>query len=331
MNATLQAKCDLFAENIRTFKDAFAWDSSMISVACSALYTTRGVPADGAYLKECARILRKREGIFSEFRGHTKPFVATRMSLSGAPEAYLDDLRYVYKILRRGKFFGSEMYVLAASTILDHSDASGAEAACERAREIFNRMRREHPWLTSESDMPFAAMLSVLDVPVDVLIDDMEACFQLLRPKFHRGEALQSLSHVLSVSDLPPEEKCGRVAELFDTLKEMKHRYSRGYELAPLGALVMLDLPPEEIAYEIAEADTYLKGARGCGNLLMGADIRRMYSAMLVMNEHMPEHDLTEDARISSVIATVIALEVCMIIACSSSTSAASASSSSSH
>ena len=134
------------------------------------------------------------------------------------------------------------------------------------------------------------------------------------------------MSHVLSVSELPPAEKCGRVAAIFDCLREMKHRYSRGYALAPLGALAMLDLPPEEIAYEIAEVDTYLKGIRGCGNLLMGSDWRRMYSAMLVMNAYMPEEEgVSAGAAVSGVIAQVIAMEICMIIACTSSTHAASA------
>ena len=58
-------------------------------------------------------------------------------------------------------------------------------------------MKEKHPWLTSDEDIPFAAMLAVSDLDTDSLISEMEKNYEILKQKFSDKNAVQTLSHVL--------------------------------------------------------------------------------------------------------------------------------------
>ena len=326
MIAELKEKCDLLVNNRKTITSAFTWDSGLMSLAAASLYTGSGLTVDSKKLKECEAIIKSKTNAFSEFRGNVKMPLICKMALSDDPQKYFMNVETLYKLLNKSKWIGNEYKIMAAITICDHADESEYALFVNKTNEIYSRMKQEHKWLTSDEDIPFAAMLAVSGIDVDKLIDEMELNYKILKEKFHDSNAVQSLSHILSLDEQPAELKCAKVEAIFNELKAMKHKFGTGYELATLGTLTMLDIQEKEVATLIAEVDDYLKGQKGFGDFLLGPNERRLYAAQLVLNQYGSEDNKAEDVVLGSMLAITIAIEICMMI-CMTSCMAASYSS----
>ena len=314
MNTELKEKCDLLVKNRKTITSAFAWDSGRMSLAAATLYTSNGITADREKLKQCEAIIKTKTNAFSEFRGNVKMPLICKMTLSDNPEKYFENVETIYKLLNKSKWIGNEYKIMAAITICDHADESEYELLVNRTNEIYSRMKQEHKWLTSDEDIPFAALLAVSGMNIDKLIAEMELDYKILKEKFHDSNAVQSLSHILALDEQPAEVKCAKVGSVFNELKAIKHKFGTGYELATLGSFTMLDIQEKEVANLIAETDDYLKGQKGFGDLSLGAGERRLYAAQLVLNQYGPENKNVEGVVLGSMLALTIAMEICMIL-----------------
>ena len=314
MDTVLKEKCDLLVKNRKTITSAFAWDSDRMSLAAATLYTSSDLTADSEKLKECEAIIKAKTSTLSEFRGNVKMPLICKMALTDDPKKYFDNVETVYRLLNKSKWIGNEYKIMAAITICDYADVSEYELYVNRTNEIYSRMKQEHKWLTSDEDIPFAAMLAVSGMDVDKLIDEMELNYKILKEKFHDSNAVQSLSHILALDEQPAEVKCAKVESVFNELKAMKHNFGTGYELATLGTLTMLDIQEKEVAKLIAETDDYLKEQKGFGNFALGAKERRLYAAQLVLNQYGPEDTKVEGVVLGSMLALTIAIEICMIL-----------------
>ena len=214
MITELKEKCDLLVKNRKTITSAFAWDSGLMSLTAATLYTSSGITADSKKLKQCEAIIKSRTSAFSEFRGNVKMPLICKMALSDTPEKYFNNVETVYKLLNKSKWIGNEYKIMAAITICDHADESEYESFVDKTNEIYSRMKQEHKWLTSDEDIPFAAMLAVSGIDVDKLIDEMELNYKILKEKFHDSNAVQSLSHILALDEQPAEVKCAKVESI---------------------------------------------------------------------------------------------------------------------
>lgn len=326
MIAELKEKCDLLVQNKRILQDAFKWQAGLMSLTAATLYTDRGTPVNAEQLKRCEAIMKEKTSVFSEFRGNVKMPLLCKMALSDDPEKYFANVEKLYGLLNNGKWLGDEYRIMAAITLCDHVDESEYEAAVSRTNEIYSRMKQEHQWLTSNEDIPFAAILAVSGLDIDRLICEMEKNYRILKDTFHNSNAVQSLSHILALDERIAEEKCASVVSLFDELKAIKHRFGTSYELATLGTLTLLELPEKETAALIAEADDYLKGQKGFGALALSASERRLFAAQLVLQQYGPKPNPGDSAVLGSVLALTIATEISMTlcVACCISASASS-------
>lgn len=323
MDETLKNCCDLLGENRNIIQKVFRWDSDVMRLACAAVFTGSGKTADVEKLKKCEKILKTRERFFSEFRGNLRLIVLAKMALSDDPEAYWVHLREVYHSFTRNRVFGEEFCLLAAIQLLDAAEPGRISEAVERTYAIHDRMRKGHPWLTGQGDLPMAAVLAVRKLNPEVLFEEMEDCYQLLREKFHAGESAQICSHVMSVSGSGAERKCSRMFAIWDGLKQSRHRYGTGKELAILAALALLDRPTELIAQDILEADEALAKKRGFGFFAIGMVQRRMYAAQVVLNAYAQKGNTVDSSVISSSIALSIAQAVCTSVIATTTASAA--------
>ena len=141
----------------------------------------------------------------------------------------------------------------------------------------------------------------------------MEACYANLKTKFNDNNAMQSVSHVLALDEASTEEKCSRLCNIFNQLKEKRHKYGTGYEMTVLGTMSILDIPVEQIVDEIIEADEFLKQQKGFGDFVMGDKRRRMYAALMVMDSHIPPADRSHKALLNATMTLVIAMQICML------------------
>lgn len=315
MNQALKEKCDLLIANRATVIKAFKWSSELMSLAAAGILTSAGVEANEETLKSCEAIIKDETSAFSSFRANVKIPVICKMALSDSPAEYFKKLTEVYNLFNSKPFFGNEYQILAAITICDRiSDISEAQELVNKTNAVYAKMKEYHRFLTSNEDLPFAAMIAVSGMDIQAAMDEAETSFDLLDETFHDNNAIQTLSHVLALDASKAGEKCGRVADIFNELKEKKHKFGTGYELSSLGTLISLDFGNDEIADLIIEADEYLKEQKGFGDMLLGSKERRMVAAQTVAFAFCNADTDADSIVLSSLLSITLTIELCLYI-----------------
>ena len=330
MREAITRKCDLLIENWKLIHKGYWLENSSIAAIAAATFAEKDRSADVERLKECQKILKKKEGIFSEFRGNSELIVTAKMALSDDPERYLEDVTGVYKKFQKGKFWESNYRALAAMTVCDVGKASDADAVIEKTNEILKGMNKAHPLLTSDEDTSFAVLLAISDKKTEVILEELEETYQILKKKFAlHDNAVYSLSQVLTSYEGNAQDKADKAIDIYDAFAAAGAKYGKGYELASLGTLIGLNATPEDIASEVAEAADYLKGNKGFGAFDMGKATRLMFGTMVVAGDNSDENYKVGASVISGTVARVIAEQTAMLVAImAASTSSATTSSS---
>lgn len=318
MNTDLREKCDLLVENRNIIRDAIKWESDLMTLAGASFFVGMGMKADSEKLKNCNEILKTKAGFLSDYRGNVKIPLLCKMSASEDPDKYFEDINTIVSYMKDLKWIDKQYKIMAAITIKDHGQEDEYMDAVDKMVKLYKGMKENHPWLTSSEDIPFAAMLAASEIDEEALLREMEACYEILKDDFFDKNAVQTLSHFLAAVDERASAKCERVKKIWDLLKENKHKYSSGYELAVLGTLCMLDIPTDKIVEEIIVADAYLKEYKGFGNLSLGKKTRLMYGGLMVVNTYLPPAYLGNESILASSLATVTAMEICMLVVVSS-------------
>lgn len=262
METRLQEKCDLFIKNREAINRKFPFEKSLMKAAAALIFTGVGKEADVERLGECRKLLAKRKGAFSTFRAVVELPLLTRMALSEDPEQCLEDVIAVNKKLQKGKIFDNAYIILAAILICDQGKSNRVDAVIEKYKELFKRMDKKHPFITSDEDLSYAALMALSDRDTDLILKDMEECYRYLKKTCKLGassNALQGLSELFAMTDGNHQEKCERIAALYKLLKEKKAEVSDGTEFTSFGPLAETDAAVEALAEEIIEADAYLE------------------------------------------------------------------------
>jgi len=324
---SLQKRCDLFIHNRDTIKSAFGWESAYMYPLCANIYSSKGLQADAAQMKKSREILKKRTSLFSNFRGTSKMAIISMLSVSTFPEQQMEQMLLAYNALK-SVFWGSEYLSVAAAVLAEMADPNQYGKIAQRTRAIYNRMKKRHPFLTSGEDSTLAALLALSEMEDDFIEEEMERCYVALKPYFFSKDAIQSLSHVLTLGKIPVQDKCQKVVQLFNYLRNRGYKYGVSYELATLGVLTLLDVEIDVLAEEIIEVDNFLKNHKGFGVWGIGAKQRLMYAAMLVMSDYVPDARTIQIAALNGIISLVIAQQVaiCVSLAAVSAAAATSAS-----
>lgn len=326
MKESLQRRCELFINNRDAIKASFAWESTYIFPLCAGLCTSKNMRADTERMKACRDLLKQKTGVFSNFRGTAKLAILTMLSLSPSPERQLENMLAVYTSLKE-VFWNSEYLVVASSAIAELAPPEQYVQITRRTREIYNRMKAAHPFLTSGEDSAFAALLALSGLD-DVRIEqEMELCYSLLKPSFFSGNAVQSLSHVLALGEGDVQIRCGKALHLYRYLKERGYKYGTSYELSTLGALALLDVDMTMLAEEMMDVDNYLRHQRGFGAFGVGSRQRLMYAGILVLSEYVPGTQTIQTAALSGIVALVIAQQAAMCASIAATSAAASSAS----
>lgn len=234
----------------------------------------------------------------------------------------------VYGLLKN-EFWTSAYLPLASMVIAQMAGPSQYESIAVRTRTIYNRMKAEHPFLTSAEDSAFCALMALSEKADDDLIEDAEECYQLLKPHFFSSNAVQSLGHVLALCDGEAQAKCQKTLELFEALRAAGCKYGTSYELPTLGVLAMTDGNLTEIAQEIAEIDSWLSEQSGFGLFSsVSSKQRLMYAGIVAMRDYLGENTM-QTAAINGTISLIVAQEAAMCAAVAASSAAAASASSS--
>lgn len=326
MNESMLNNCNQLIANRNQVKSVFAGDGGLVHLCCAGIYSSKGLTVNEALLKESKDLIKKKAGAFSNFAGTARAPIAAMMATSGNPEQTLENGLQAYDVLKK-EFWSSTYLPLAAMIIAQRADTYQYEEIARRTRAIFDRMKAEHPFLTSSEDSAFCALMALSEKSDEDLINDMEECYQILKPNFFSSNAVQSLSHVLALCDGTAAEKCDRTMELFEKLKAAGKKYGTEYELSTLGVLAMSGADLDDIVAEMIEIDHWLSKQKGFGAWSgITSKQRLMYAGILAQKDYINENNM-QTAAVGSTIALIVAQEAAMFAVITASTVAAASSS----
>ena len=318
MERQIESKCLDLVEAYRILSSGNKMEFSEMILACAGIYAAAGRTPDMDRLAECKKLLKSRAGIFSNFRGSDELLVRCKMALAPDPALYFENMESEYRRIKT--FFSGEQTVLAAMILAEQGSSEGL---AEKTKQIYKEMKDAHPWLTSENDLPFAALMAASGRDASAVYAEAEEIYELLRKELRvEKDTLQMLSHILAIRGGRPEEKCERLCALVSGLKAAGHPLGRGSRLAILGILVDCGLPADALVERICETDDFLKKHKPFHGLFgVGRECRRMFAVQMVQASLSGEDSLSASAMLTASVELAIVTMILMMIIISSTAS----------
>ncbi|MBP3618046.1 MAG: DUF4003 domain-containing protein [Lachnospiraceae bacterium] len=323
MRDEVRRNCELLIQNRDTVQDAFKWGNSLLGLSAAQMITSKGKRTDVTTLKTCKALIKERTGAFSNFRGNANCAITAMLAVNGSAETLLEDGMQVHEMLKE-KLRDSAYLPMAAMSIARLAERTRYEEIVDKTKEIYDRIKKEHPFLTSAEDSSFCALLAMSEKSVEALVTEAETCYRFLTEHTrYPKNSVQSLSHVLALYDGTAEEKCEKVVELYETFKACGLKYGTNYELPMLGILAMTKDDYEALAEELSEVSTWLSKQKGFGFWGSVTLKQRLMFAGMLLQESEGQDEVSETALLQSAIATVVAQEAAMLAVMAASASAA--------
>lgn len=306
MRAALQQLCEQFIRNRDEIKKAAKLNSAYMYPACAHLFCARGQQAQQEKLLYCRDLIKQQTSVFSQFRGNIHLPLICLLAMEENPEDKLRRVLGIYQLLRK-EFPASDFLVLGAFLITDeNSSLDQITQKVQRSKTLYQRIRKNHPFLTSSEDSVFALLLTASQKDDDALLAEIEENFQLLKTRYKNPNQAQCMSHVLTMADGTPYEKAERVMKLHDAITLAGGKYGRYYELPTLAALSMLNTDEKTLSMDIMDVYEYLGYQSGYGFWGLAKTTRLMHAVMIVSCEQ--ERNTAMDAAIlASTLSLIIA------------------------
>lgn len=324
MDKLTESKCLELVENYRVLSEGNKWEFTEMVLACAGLYLAAEAQPDVNRLQECKKLLKSRAGIFSSFRGTDELLVRCKMALAEDPAQYFEKLESEYQRIK--SFFSGEQTALAAMILAEQDDAEGL---AEKTKQIYKEMKAAHPWLTSENDLPFAALMAASGKEASAVYAEAEEIYAHLKNNLHADrDTMQMLSHILAIRSGSADAKSEKLCELARGLKEAGHSLGRGSRLAILGLLADSGLPTDALVERICETDDFLRQHKPFRGLFgVGKDCRRMFAVQMVYASLSREESIGASAMVTASVELAIITMILMMIIVTSTTAASHSSS----
>lgn len=314
----LELMCNDFIKNRDILRKDFTWENPHIISNSSIMFLDSGKKLDENRFIECDKIIKENTSGFSNFRGMVKmPFI-TSMALSTDPLEKLNKSSAIYEILKK-YFSGSQYIALGAIMLADIVDPNNYEQVACRAKSIYTQIRKIHPFLTSSEDITFCLLLASSDMSEERILEETERCYNLLKPKFSSANAVQALSHVLTLLEGTPEEKSQNTISLFNKLKEKGYKYGTGFEIPTLGLLANLgnqgdnNITQDELINKFEEVDTYLSNQKGYSGVFGVSKQQRYMHVSMILNKYYNADNIGDISLLNSTLAIVIAEQIAIM------------------
>ncbi len=330
MTDTLNQRLRLLIDSRDVAREVYPMSGGLLHLCAASVYALNGQAAQVERLRASKTLLKDRVGAFNYFRSAVEEPMAALLDVSGQPEQTLENSLRVYDLLKQD-FHSSPYLPLTAFSLAHLAPQTRYEELARRTRALYERMNREHPFLTSYEDSAHCALLAMSSQTDDLLIHDIEDCYTRLKPEFFSANAVQSLCHMLALFPGEAEEKCRRVLALRDAVKAAGRKWGTNYELSTLGIVALCTDNPQALAHRVVEADAFLEGQKGFGVFSsVSAAQRLMYAALLVLADEATPSIALPSSLISSTVSLILAQEAALCAAVTASVTVAAASSTSS-
>lgn len=191
-----------------------------VVLTITSYYVTSDREFNAESLNKAMDALKQKAGWFSPLRGNLLPMMAAFLDTPGiVTEEEVDRLFDKQRILRTVGFRNTIHSYLAA--LLMTNDPTLYETEARQAKKLYDAMKKQHFFLTSDDDYAYAVLLGKRGgVPIEHA-KSMRTYYDALRKEgFRAGNELQWMSQVMTYVDIPFDAKLvARAVELLDRFK----------------------------------------------------------------------------------------------------------------
>ena len=254
MERKLANICETYINNRDEMRRILRSSGIPMHLMGAAVLTALGSKADEEKILAAEELLKEREPIDSPIRGAIKSVTTVHMQLAS-------DMQDILFLLDR--------------TGLIH----------EGMGKGFASLKDKSGYVTAA----FAAACGITNTKA--YLEDVERCMSYLKESGVIENVSEDLGMLLALIPLETEEKCKRVLALAEAFKAINMDFEHEEEAGMLGFLAALDMPADEIAAAVYEADEFLKLYSGFVEGT-GCILRHVYASMLVMMTYAGERSI---------------------------------------
>ena len=305
MNDNLTKTCETFLynksiiENTSRLISAFNTDTYFSAIG-AYYFMAQKTEANEEMIKLCRQIIKENNGIFSSFRGTGEPIFACILAADKDPGTKMALALAAYDALRR--FFSFSPFLPYLALIMtDIVTPDSYNLIALNTEEIYNSMRASHIFLTNNEDIPYAGLFAMNKRQNEELLLESETIYSILADNFSlfSRNALQTVSHALTLCIGEPRQKCTNFFNLYDKVKDVGLKYSHSFDLIALSILANLGLDLDTITEDLLDVTDYLKSRY---SFFSGAK-RRQHAIMICAAHYMNTNiELTSAIVVSSLL-----------------------------
>lgn len=285
MRDELHRICEEYLKKREMMAEIFTWYNVRLYPVCAGIALDK-VNITKEEVVGCKKMIEKKTNIFSELRGNAFPPIACHLACAENPEELLEQVLKIYKMLRNADV-PSGYLPLAAIIIATFGDECDYDRLIEKTRDIYHRMKEEHPILTSGEDSPYAAMLALDIKETQDIIQEVEKCYEFLKGSFFSKNAVQSLSHVLAMGEGDTLDKCRRFMDIYMTFKMKGYKFDADYYLSVLGAVSLIPFEVNSLVDDVIAVTEFLDKQPGFGMIDSSLKERMAHATVIVSKEYL--------------------------------------------
>lgn len=282
MSSTLQ----LFLENDQAIKSAFKWENKLMKTYGALQCAIKQKSINISSVKKMKENIKNQTTIFSYFRGNTLFALSLDLSLHGIEKQISKHTTSYYKKLKEEGFLRSRNLPFVANFLSTELNEEDVEQTMKRALLIYYQMKDDHLFLTREIDHLKAIMIAHCRTDIEQITIEMRECYHYLHKNgVTKGETLQTMSQLLTLSTEPVGIKCDRMLRYEKLFKERKIKLDVN-TLSLLSILALIDKNEEMIVEQVILTSKELSTHSGFGDLSLGECNRNMFSIAIVCSDY---------------------------------------------
>lgn len=270
-----------YLDNKALTEKVFAWKSSYLPPVCAGILLRAGRTFTKEEVENANHMIKHKTTFFSDYRGTAMPVMACALAAEAEPERVMGKSLVMYDELR--KYFPASEYLPFGAMIMARLNWGFAyKDVCQKAKQLYDEMKKNHPFLTSKEDVSGAVLLAYSTKGVVEIGEEMEQCYAELKKCFSSSNDVQALSQVLTIADGTWQDKCARFMRVYEGLKAKGYKCGNTSRLPVLGALCVTDVSEEELIQDIIDIADALKGKKGYGFFGFGKADRLAHATMIL-------------------------------------------------
>lgn len=231
-----------FTNTVEDVSKAAGWTvDRKIILAIASTFLASGKIFDADKYKAVLQEMKMQSSWMSPLRTTVGYSIAANLMEQEDTEKAVKDLLINVRVLKEAKFRNGNFSFIGAQFLTENEHEKKAHA--QKARALFDAIRKHHPFLTSYEDIPYAILLSSPSDDIELRADTMNRYYKELRAyNFTAGNDLQWLSQVLTLlSSQYNNQLVANTVAIRDTFKK-QHIKVKTMHYPLLGFLAILNL-----------------------------------------------------------------------------------------